>query len=123
MAQSSKRAWIEPCGFEDRASFCWLVSLSEANFAGFTGMFSMISFLVPRHIARSCSASVSKSRTATVAPSSTSAGNALTGCPPRFVSKTFVSVPIVQSVSPVRSRDGPEPSGPLVAAAAAWERA
>lgn len=111
---------MEPCGLRDRASFCWLVSLSEANFAGFTGMFRRISFRVPRHIACCCSASVSKSRTATVPPWSTRAGKALTGCPARRVSKTRSSVPIVQSVSPERSMDSPD--GPAVAAAA-WDRA
>lgn len=117
MAQSSNSAWMEPCGLRESASFCWLVSLSEANFAGFTGMFSRISRRVPAHIACRCSASVSKSRTATVAPWSTSAGYALTGWPARRVSKTRESVPIVHSVSPVRSIASP-PARSAVAAAA-----
>lgn len=74
MAQSSNSAWIEPCGFADRASFWGFVSFSEANFAGFTAMLRTISRRVPFHIASACSASVSKRRTETVSPSSTRAG-------------------------------------------------
>ena len=108
IAQSSNSAWMEPCGFAGQGQLLLVGQLLATRTSpGSPGCCSRISRRVPLHIACCCSASVSKSRTETVSPSSTSAGYAFTGWPARRVSKTRVSVPIVQSVRPVRSRDSP----------------
>ena len=100
--QSSSSAATLPCGFRFSTSFDEFDSDLVMNFIG-EFRFSRSIRRVPAHIACRCSAGVSSSRTATDAPSSTSAGYALTSWPRCVDSNTCGSEPNAGFVSPAFS--------------------